>query len=165
MVSGPALESSSFNKQSLFDFNSSSSFSEGAVAWLFPSESLETQKQMRPYKEYKAFPQLYLEKTFISLPAWKKYRLVCLFWLKRIGWLILARRESLSTKSRNWKHGSPVAWSIHYTVSPKNWLCFLYWLWPRSNSPWKIDSVRLPSCRQYGKWIETQIKWSCPFLP
>lgn len=83
----------------------------------------------------------------------------------QIGLLILARRESLSTKSRNGKHGSPVAWSIHYTVSAKNWLCLPYWLWPHSNSPWKTDSVRLPSCRQYGKLIETQIKWSCPFPP
>lgn len=92
----------------------------------------------------------------------------------KIGQLVLAetnwcacfgQKGKFIHKKEEWEAWFPVARSIHLTVSPKNWLCILYWPWPQSISPRKIDSVALLSCRQCGKWIKTQIKWSCPFPP
>lgn len=64
-----------------------------------------------------------------SLHAWKRKRLVSMFWLKQTGLLVLAINV-LSMKRKNGKDGSVVARSLHLTDSPKTWLCILYLPWP-----------------------------------
>lgn len=61
-------------------------------------------------KEYEAFSLSYIFRKgafFLALPAWKRKRLVGLFWLKQIGLLVLARRGTFIHYKKEWEAWIP----------------------------------------------------------